>query len=86
MGCTVPFASAAGGLGVVATRAADFGVAALATGAMAGRAAGTGTAGSVSCGGGSFGKSVPSGRTETVLTFFGSISSAMLCGPSGGCG
>ena len=47
---------------------------------------GLGTAAAVTCGGASSGRSVPSGRTETVLTFFGSIRSAMLSGSADGCG
>src|SRR5579883_1488924 len=62
------------GFGVVATRAVDFGVTALA-GAAAWGGAATAAAGR---GGESLGRSVPSGRTETVLTFFGSIRAAML--------
>src|ERR1700730_6197683 len=63
-GCGLPFASAAAGLGVVATRAADFGVAAWAKDAAVGRAAGTGTAAAGTRGRAPFGAGGPGGRDQ----------------------
>jgi hypothetical protein len=79
--CGLPPALAVEGFGVVATRAAVLGVAALAAGAAGGwTAAGACAARGATGGGVSFATTVPSGRTETVLTFLGSIKSAMLWG------